>query len=92
MGREKGYCETPAGRLELRIRTSQWLVKVRDVWRQLHHHEPALLADYQRAILGTPLGANAAKMTAVTRRAVKQVGGFENTEAGLRPRLVGRTS
>jgi hypothetical protein len=27
-----------------------------------------------------------------TRRAVKQVAGFENTEAGLRPRLVGRTS
>jgi hypothetical protein len=33
---------------------------MRGVWRQFHHHgsidEPALLADYQRAILGTPLG------------------------------------
>ena len=61
VGREKGYCETPAVRLELRIRTSRWFVKLCGVWRQLHHHgsidEPALLADYQRAILGTPLGA-----------------------------------
>jgi hypothetical protein len=61
VGREKGYCETPAVRLELRIRTSRWFVKMRGVWRQLHHHgsidEPALLAEYQRAILGTPLGA-----------------------------------
>jgi hypothetical protein len=42
------------------IRTSRWFVKMRGVWRQLHHHgsieEPALLAEYQRAILGTPLG------------------------------------
>jgi hypothetical protein len=57
VGREKGYCETPAVRLELRIRTSRWFVKMRGVWRQLHHHgsidEPALLADYQRAIGAT---------------------------------------
>ena len=61
VGREKGFCETPAVRLELRIRTSRWFVKMRGVWRQLHHHgsidEPALLAEYQRVILGTPLGA-----------------------------------
>ena len=61
VGREKGYCETRAVRLELRIRTSRWFVRMRGVWRQLHHHgsidEPALLADYQRAILRTPLGA-----------------------------------
>jgi hypothetical protein len=33
---------------------------MRGVWRQLHHHgsidEPAMLADYQRVILGAPLG------------------------------------
>jgi ketosteroid isomerase-like protein len=61
VGREKGFCETPAVRIELRIRTSRWFVKMRGVWRQLHHHgsidEPALLADYQRAIFGAPLGA-----------------------------------
>jgi hypothetical protein len=61
VGREKGYCETPADRLELRIRTSRWFVKVHGVWRQLHHHgsidEPALLADYQRASCGRPPGA-----------------------------------
>jgi ketosteroid isomerase-like protein len=61
VGREKGFCETPAVRLELRIRTSRWFVKMRGAWRQLHHHgsidEPALLADYQRAIFGAPLGA-----------------------------------
>lgn len=61
VGREKGFCETSAGRLELRIRTSRWFVKANGAWRQLHHHgsvdEPALLADYQRAILGSPLGA-----------------------------------
>jgi hypothetical protein len=66
VGREKGYCETTAVRLELRIRTSRWFVKMRGVWRQLHHHrsidEPALLADYQRAILGTPLGASVIAM------------------------------
>jgi hypothetical protein len=62
VGREKGFCETPAVRLELRIRTSRWFVKMRGVWRQVHHHgsieEPVLLADYQRAILGAPLGAS----------------------------------
>ena len=61
VGREKGFCETPAVRLELRIRTSRWFIKTRGAWRQVHHHgsidEPALLADYQRAIFGAPLGA-----------------------------------
>jgi hypothetical protein len=53
VGREKGLCVTTAVRLELRIRTSRWFVKVRGAWRQLHHHgsidEPAMLAEYQRA-------------------------------------------
>jgi len=52
VGREKGLCETPAVRLELRIRTSRCFVKVRGAWRQLHHHgsidDPAMLAEYQR--------------------------------------------
>lgn len=59
VGREKGLCQTPAGNIELRIRTTRWFVKINGVWRQLHHHgsieEPALLADYQRAIYGAPL-------------------------------------
>jgi len=58
-GREKGTCRTPGGTLELRIRTTRWFTKQNGVWRQLHHHgsieEPALLADYQRAVLGAPL-------------------------------------
>ena len=61
VGREKGLCETPAVRLELRIRTSRWFVKVRGAWRQLHHHgsidEPAMLAEYQRAIFEAPVKA-----------------------------------
>lgn len=59
VGREKGICKTPSTTLDLRIRTTRWFTKVNGVWRQLHHHgsieEPALLADYQRAIFGAPL-------------------------------------
>jgi len=29
VGREKGFCETPAVRVELRIRTSRWFIKIR---------------------------------------------------------------
>ncbi len=62
VGREKGVCESPAGTLALRIRTTRWFVRKDGVWRQLHHHgsieEPALLADYQRIIFGAPLGAS----------------------------------
>jgi hypothetical protein len=61
VGREKGLCETPSVRLELRIRTSRWFVKLRGAWRQLHHHgsidEPAMLAEYQRAIFAAPVEA-----------------------------------
>ena len=61
VGREKGSCETPSVRIGLRIRTSRWFVKMRGVWRRLHHHgsidEPGMLADYQRVFLGAPLGA-----------------------------------
>lgn len=59
-GRERGVCLTPSARVELRIRTSRWFVRVDGQWRQLHHHgsieEPSLLADYQRAVLGKALG------------------------------------
>jgi hypothetical protein len=45
--------------LDLRIRTTRWFIKTKGVWRQLHQdgsiEEPALLADYQRAIFGAPL-------------------------------------
>ena len=61
VGREKGVCESPSGTVALRIRTTRWFVRRDGVWRQLHHHgsieEPALLADYQRAIFGAPLEA-----------------------------------
>lgn len=57
-GREQGTCKTPTVTLDLRIRTTRWFTKAGGVWRQLHHHgsieEPALLADYQRAIFGAP--------------------------------------
>ena len=59
VGREKGVCTTPTASLALRIRTTRIFVKTTGIWRQLHHHgsieEPALLADYQRAIFGAPL-------------------------------------
>lgn len=58
VGREKGLCCVGGACLELRIRTTRGFVKTRHGWRQLHHHgsieEPALLADYQRAVLGSP--------------------------------------
>ena len=59
VGRETGTCRTATVSLDLRFRTTRWFVKTGGVWRQLHHHgsveEPALLADYQRAIFGAPL-------------------------------------
>lgn len=61
VGRERGWCETPSGRIDLRIRTSRLFIRVEDAWRQLHHHgsmdEPSLLAAYQTAILGAILAA-----------------------------------
>lgn len=60
VGREEGTCVLPDRTIPLRIRTTRWFAKIDGVWRQLHHHgsieEPALLADYQRAILGAPIG------------------------------------
>jgi hypothetical protein len=61
VGRERGFCETPSGRLDLRIRTTRWFISIDGAWRQLHHHgsieDPELLAQYQRAILGAPFGS-----------------------------------
>lgn len=63
VGREKGVCTTPTVTLDLAIRTTRWFIRMNGVWRQLHHHgsieQPALLADYQRAIFGATLGAPA---------------------------------
>jgi hypothetical protein len=63
VGREKGVCKTPTVSLDLRFRTTRWFVRMRCVWRQLHHHgsieEPVLLGDYQRVIFGAPLNTPA---------------------------------
>jgi hypothetical protein len=57
VGREQGACTIAGTSIALRIRTTRWFVRHEGRWRQLHHHgsieEPALLADYQRAIFGT---------------------------------------
>jgi hypothetical protein len=57
VGRERGVCVTPEGRVELSIRTSRTFVQIGGVWRQLHHHgsfeDGALLTAYQQAVLGT---------------------------------------
>jgi hypothetical protein len=59
-GRERGICTTPAGSIDLRIRTTRWFVRQFGHWQQIHHHgsieEPELLASYQRAILGKIMG------------------------------------
>jgi ketosteroid isomerase-like protein len=60
VGRERGTCKTPEATIDLRIRTTRWFTRQNGIWRQLHHHgsieEPTLLADYQKAIFGAPLG------------------------------------
>jgi ketosteroid isomerase-like protein len=61
IGRERGWCETPAGKLGLAIRTSRIFVRTREGWKQLHHHGsveyPAMLEQYQKFILGKTLTA-----------------------------------
>lgn len=60
VGRERGSYEVGAQQFDLRIRTTRWFVKRDGLWRQLHHHgsieEPQLLAAYQTAVFGRPLG------------------------------------
>ena len=59
VGREKGICRTPDTTINLAFRTTRWFTRSDGRWRLLHHHgsveEPALLAEYQRAIFGAPL-------------------------------------
>lgn len=59
VGRGKGACKTPSTTIDLHFRTTRWFTRMNGVWRQLHHHgsieDPALLAEYQRAIFGSPL-------------------------------------
>ncbi len=59
IGRERGTCAIADERLEVSFRTTRWFVRGHAAWRQLHHHgsieRSALLADYQRMILGAPL-------------------------------------
>jgi ketosteroid isomerase-like protein len=61
VGRERGWCQTPAGRMDLQIRTSRIFVRKEGEWKQLHHHGsiefPAMLARYQELILGAQLAA-----------------------------------
>lgn len=56
IGRERGRFERDGEQLELAIRTSRVFRRVAGAWRQTHHHgsidDPALLARYQRAVLG----------------------------------------
>lgn len=63
VGRERGVCEKPTGKLDLRIRTSRLFVRREGGWHQLHDHglieEPKLLEAYQRMIFGAPLDAPA---------------------------------
>lgn len=63
VGREKGVCVIGDTTIDVRFRTTRWFVKIDGAWRQFHHHgsveAPKLLADYQRAILGAPLGDGA---------------------------------
>jgi SnoaL-like domain len=63
VGRERGWCQTPGGRMDVQIRTSRIFVRKGSDWKQLHHHGsiefPAMLARYQELILGAALVAKA---------------------------------
>jgi len=54
-GRERGYLQRDAERLELAIRTSRIYRKSAAGWQQLHHHgsieKPELLSQYQNAVM-----------------------------------------
>jgi len=59
IGRERGWCESPAGKMTLAIRTSRIFVRTNEGWKQLHHHGsveyPAMLEQYQKLLFGRPL-------------------------------------
>jgi len=49
VGRERGSVRTPAGTLDLRIRTSRIFEKMNGTWKQTHHHGSIDDADMLRA-------------------------------------------
>ncbi len=55
VGRERGWMERGAERIDLAIRTTRIYRREDGDWRQLHHHgsieNPALLGHYQAAVL-----------------------------------------
>lgn len=58
VGRERGYFRFAGNEVKLAIRTSRVFRKIEGRWRQVHHHgsidDPALLAQYQSAVLTAP--------------------------------------
>lgn len=58
VGRERGHFRSGDTELALAIRTSRVFRQFEGRWKQVHHHgsieDPALLARYQAAVLGTP--------------------------------------
>jgi len=56
VGRERGHVRINGKQVNLAIRTSRFYRKQSGKWHQVHHHgsidDPALLAEYQSAVLG----------------------------------------
>jgi hypothetical protein len=56
VGRERGYLKINSKEVNLAIRTSRFYRLEHDNWQQVHHHgsidNPALLSEYQSAVLG----------------------------------------
>lgn len=56
VGRERGYFRANGKQVDLAIRTSRFYRMDCGKWHQIHHHgsidDPALLAEYQSAVLG----------------------------------------
>lgn len=54
VGRERGYFRRDGDEIELAIRTSRTYKKVKEGWRQIHHHgsieDPDLLQRYQQTV------------------------------------------
>lgn len=56
VGRERGVLSVDGTKIDLAIRTSRIYRKIDGLWKQIHHHgsidDPALLAAYQKAVMG----------------------------------------
>jgi len=56
VGRERGFFQMGATRMDLMIRTSRIYRRVKGNWKQVHHHgsieDAELLARYQSAVMG----------------------------------------